>query len=116
MSVGKYDLVAQLLAAKEASGKTFTQISQEIGLTNAFTAQLFYNQVSTSSLHQLCLYIVHQSPVGLDTTCYALHASRHAHCQVQHSNLHCLLDAQTQAELSTIQLHFQLALYTLTGE
>ena len=43
---GKYDLVGQLLAAKEASGKTFTQISQEIGLTNAFTAQLFYNQVS----------------------------------------------------------------------
>jgi len=43
-SRGKYDLVGQLLAAKEASGKTFTQISQEIGLTNAFTAQLFYNQ------------------------------------------------------------------------
>ena len=42
---GKYDLVGQLLAAKEASGKTFTQISQEIGLTNAYTAQLFYNQV-----------------------------------------------------------------------
>ena len=43
---GKFDLVGQLLAAKEASGKTFTQISKEIGLTNAFTAQLFHNQVS----------------------------------------------------------------------
>ena len=42
---GKNDLVGQLLAAKEASGKTFTQISKEIGLTNAFTAQLFHNQV-----------------------------------------------------------------------
>lgn len=45
---GKHDLVGQLLAAKEASGKTFTQISTEIGLTNAFTAQLFYNQVKPS--------------------------------------------------------------------
>ncbi len=45
-AAGKHDLVGQLLAAKEASGKTFTQISKEIGLTNAFTAQLFYNQVS----------------------------------------------------------------------
>lgn len=44
MFAGKYDLVSQLLAAKEASGKTFTQISTEIGLTNAFTAQLFHNQ------------------------------------------------------------------------
>lgn len=43
-SRGKYDLVGQLLAAKEASGKTFTQISKEIGLTNAYTAQLFHNQ------------------------------------------------------------------------
>ncbi|KAK9832326.1 hypothetical protein WJX74_006380 [Apatococcus lobatus] len=41
---GKLILVNSLLAAKEASGKTFTQISKEIGLTNAFTAQLFYNQ------------------------------------------------------------------------
>lgn len=45
MHAGKYDLVGQLLAAKEASGKTFTQISEEVGLTNAFTAQLFHNQV-----------------------------------------------------------------------
>ena len=48
LSAGKYDLVSQLLAAKEASGKTFTQISKELGLTNAFTAQLFHNQVHTS--------------------------------------------------------------------
>ncbi|KAA6424890.1 MAG: Cyanate hydratase [Trebouxia sp. A1-2] len=45
----KHDLVGQLLAAKEASGKTFTQISKEIGLTNAFTAQLFYNQAQLKS-------------------------------------------------------------------
>ena len=45
MHAGKLDLVGQLLAAKEASGKTFTQISEEVGLTNAFTAQLFHNQV-----------------------------------------------------------------------
>lgn len=49
-AAGKHDLVGQLLAAKEASGKTFTQISKEIGLTNAFTAQLFYNQVKPSIL------------------------------------------------------------------
>ena len=35
----------QLLAAKAASGKTFTQIAAEAGLTNAYTAQLFFNQV-----------------------------------------------------------------------
>ncbi|KAL3150110.1 hypothetical protein ABBQ38_013449 [Trebouxia sp. C0009 RCD-2024] len=48
-SRGKYDLVSQLLAAKEASGKTFTQISKELGLTNAFTAQLFHNQAQLKS-------------------------------------------------------------------
>lgn len=48
-SRGKFDLVGQLLAAKEASGKTFTQISKEIGLTNAFTAQLFHNQAQLKS-------------------------------------------------------------------
>uniref|UniRef100_A0A7S4W2E9 Cyanate hydratase n=1 Tax=Alexandrium monilatum TaxID=311494 RepID=A0A7S4W2E9_9DINO len=37
-------LVARLLAAKEASGKTFDQIAQELGLTNAYTANLFFNQ------------------------------------------------------------------------
>lgn len=53
-AAGKHDLVGQLLAAKEASGKTFTQISKEIGLTNAFTAQLFYNQVKPSVHPQTC--------------------------------------------------------------
>jgi cyanate lyase len=41
---GKPELVSQLLAAKEASGKTFTQIGQEIGRTNLYTTQLFFNQ------------------------------------------------------------------------
>lgn len=31
-------------AVQERSGKTFTQIAQEVGLTNMYTAQLFYNQ------------------------------------------------------------------------
>lgn len=42
--IGKQALVSRLLAAKEATGKTFTQISKEVGLTNVYTAQLFYNQ------------------------------------------------------------------------
>ena len=29
------------------AGKTFTQLGKELGLTNAYTAQLFYNQVSS---------------------------------------------------------------------
>lgn len=41
----KGTLVARLLAAKEASGKTFSQIAEEVGLTNVYCAQLFYNQV-----------------------------------------------------------------------
>lgn len=41
----KQALVTRLLNAKEATDKTFTQIADEIGLTNAYTAQLFYNQV-----------------------------------------------------------------------
>lgn len=41
----KGTLVARLIAAKEASGKTFSQIAQEVGLTNVYCAQLFYNQV-----------------------------------------------------------------------
>lgn len=43
--LGKQALVSRLLSAKEATGKTFTQISKEVGLTNVYTAQLFYNQV-----------------------------------------------------------------------
>ncbi len=33
------------------AGKTFTQLGKELGLTNAYTAQLFYNQVGSQSLH-----------------------------------------------------------------
>lgn len=40
----KEELVSRLLTAKEETGKTFTQIAGELGLTNAYTAQLFYNQ------------------------------------------------------------------------
>eukprot|EP00882_Tetradesmus_deserticola_P003674 GHRQ01003888.1.p1 GENE.GHRQ01003888.1~~GHRQ01003888.1.p1 ORF type:complete len:205 (+),score=67.59 GHRQ01003888.1:94-708(+) len=41
---GKAQLVSTLLAAKDASGKTFSQIAQEVGLTNVYTTQLFYHQ------------------------------------------------------------------------
>lgn len=44
-ALGKKDLVERLLGAKEQSGKTFTQIAKEVGLTNIYTAQLFYHQV-----------------------------------------------------------------------
>lgn len=40
----KVKAVAEMIAAKEETGKSFTQIAKEIGLTNAFTAQLFLNQ------------------------------------------------------------------------
>ncbi|KAI8467914.1 MAG: cyanate lyase C-terminal domain-containing protein [Monoraphidium minutum] len=36
--------VQQLLAAKEKSGKSFSQIAKEVGLTNVYTAQLFHGQ------------------------------------------------------------------------
>ncbi len=36
--------MARLLAAKERSGKSFSQIAGELGLTNVFTTQLFYHQ------------------------------------------------------------------------
>eukprot|EP00871_Galdieria_phlegrea_P000766 jgi/Galph1/1690/GphlegSOOS_G367.1 len=40
----KAALVQRLLAAKEASGKTFDEIAKDCGLTNAYTAQLFFSQ------------------------------------------------------------------------
>lgn len=40
----KQELVAKLLKAKEASGKSFTDIANEIGCTNIYTAALFHNQ------------------------------------------------------------------------
>ncbi len=45
-AAGERELARTLLAAKEASGKTFTQIAQEVGLTNLYTAQLFLRQVA----------------------------------------------------------------------
>ena len=50
----KKQLVFELIAAKEETGKTFTEISKEIGLTNAYTAQLFYNQVGGCKHQLLC--------------------------------------------------------------
>lgn len=44
---GKKELVHQLLTAKEASGKSFTEIGGDLGLTNMYTAQLFHNQACT---------------------------------------------------------------------
>ena len=43
-------MINSLLAAKEATGKSFTHIGQELGLTNTYAAQLFYNQVSACML------------------------------------------------------------------
>jgi len=40
----KDEHVARLLAAKEKSSKSFTQIAKELGVTNIYAAQLFYNQ------------------------------------------------------------------------
>lgn len=40
----KQDRVKHLLAAKEKSGKTFSQIADECGLTNVYATQLFFNQ------------------------------------------------------------------------
>ena len=40
----------KLLEAKKASGKTYTQIAKEMGLTNMYTAQLFHNQVQCSAV------------------------------------------------------------------
>ncbi|GBG93495.1 hypothetical protein CBR_g71972 [Chara braunii] len=40
----KEELVARLMECKAKSGKTFDQIAKECKLTNAYTAQLFFNQ------------------------------------------------------------------------
>ncbi len=44
-AVYKESIVEALLAAKADSGKTFTQIAKECGMTNLYIAQLFHNQV-----------------------------------------------------------------------
>lgn len=43
-AIQKEQLVERLLDAKAKSGLTFDQIAEKIGLTNAYTAQLFMNQ------------------------------------------------------------------------
>lgn len=50
----KKELVTKILDAKKASGKTYTEIAKELGLTNMYTAQLFQNQARpcTSGSHQ----------------------------------------------------------------
>ncbi len=53
----KKNLVKQLLEAKQASGKTYSEIANEVGLTNLYTAQLFQNQACmlrhTDSLYKV---------------------------------------------------------------
>lgn len=46
-AIAKKELVKRLLSAKQASGKTFSQIAASLNYTNIYTAQLFYNQVWT---------------------------------------------------------------------
>lgn len=66
-------MIKSLLAAKEATGKSFTHIGQELGLTNTFAAQLFYNQVwaifcqhSRMALHRCCMLL--QQPLHSPTS------------------------------------------------
>lgn len=49
---GKKELVHQLLSAKEDSGKSFTEIGRDLGLTNMYTAQLFHNQVGADVIRR----------------------------------------------------------------
>ncbi|MCA9419758.1 MAG: hypothetical protein KC592_01995, partial [Nitrospira sp.] len=39
--MNKNELVGQLLAAKKASGKTYDQLAEALGLCNVYVAQLF---------------------------------------------------------------------------
>lgn len=43
-SEGKNKVVEQLLAAKVASGKTYTQLGEALGLSNVYVGQLFRRQ------------------------------------------------------------------------
>ena len=45
LSAGRHEAIDGLLAAKEATGKSFTDLGLELGLTNTYCAQLFFNQV-----------------------------------------------------------------------
>ena len=40
----KKELVAKLLAAKDASGKTYDELAEAVGLCNLYVAQLFHRQ------------------------------------------------------------------------
>ena len=42
--MSKKDIVAKLLAAKEASGKTYDELAEALGLCNLYVAQLFQRQ------------------------------------------------------------------------
>mmetsp|Transcript_23498 Transcript_23498/g.23708 ORF Transcript_23498/g.23708 Transcript_23498/m.23708 type:complete len:217 (+) Transcript_23498:42-692(+) len=46
----KAALVSRLLSAKEASHKSFDDIAAELGLTNAYTVQLFMNQAQLKAV------------------------------------------------------------------
>jgi cyanate lyase len=39
--MGKKEMITQLLAAKKASGKTYDELAQALGLCNVYVAQLF---------------------------------------------------------------------------
>ena len=72
----KVRMVAEICAAKEATGKTFDQISKEIGLTNAFTAQLFLNQARSSSAG--CNFVLRVTPITqLMAAAQTLHRPKH---------------------------------------
>jgi len=43
-SIEKNELVAKLLEAKEASGKTYDELAEALGLCNVYVAQLFHAQ------------------------------------------------------------------------
>jgi cyanate lyase len=57
----------RLLEAKEASGLSFGEISSKLGLTNTYTAQLFYNQaqLKTGTAEHLARLIPGISPEDL---------------------------------------------------
>lgn len=54
-AVQKEQLVERLLDAKAKSGLTFDQIAEKLGVTNAYTAQLFMNQAQLKPATALLL-------------------------------------------------------------
>lgn len=69
----KAALVGRLMAAKDASGKTFDEIAKGMGVTNAYAAQLFLNQaqLKTASVPRLAELIpaLDASDLQLMTRC-----------------------------------------------